>query len=238
MLDDDLLESLPDDPDEAFGLLYKQLSKQLAQQRYEAEQDQYSAFDLTQTQHALLVKMFACIDAFDIKVELDRDAPYERQAFEGYYRDTISRIEYHITKTTLERSARSRVSPTYILSPALKLEMHHHIQQIRTIIASTLLTDNKRDALSRKLNAFCDEVDRDRTKIDALASALVWVRKEVAQGAKDLEPAIEKLDKMFQSMSKATEFLKFPSKENTKRIPPPPKRIEGPKRDLDDEIPF
>lgn len=116
--------------------------------------------------------------------------------------------------------------------------MQHYITQLRKLIAETDMTETKREALVQKLNAFATEVDRNRTKIESLAAAMVWTRKEIEEGAKNLAPIIDKLTKMFDSMAKATEWIKLPSSKDTKRIEAPPKRIEGPRQEFDDEVPF
>ncbi len=241
MFDDDFLQSLPDDADEALATLFQKLSSDLARWRQDEAENQYSTFNLIEEQHGLLIRVFAFIDAHQIDLDLDREAPTGGEAFDIYYRHSISAIEYYIARTSFERSARRKVVASYVLSPALRLEIQRHLEQIRVIIAEADLTENKRDALSKKLNAFSEEVDRDRTRIDALASAIVWTRKEIIAGAQGLEPIVEKLTKMLDSFAKATEFLRLPSGEK-KQLPAPPKRIEGLKRnfarDLDDEVPF
>ena len=237
MFDDEFLHSLPDDADEGLAILFQKLSQELERWRYEAAQDSNSTYDHMEAQRSLLTKVFAYIAAHDLPLDLNREAPGEYQAFDLYYRDVLSEIEFYIAKTTFERAARAKVVTTYVLEPGLKQKIHHYISQIRVIIAESTLTENKRDALSKKLNVFADEVDRNRTRIDVLASAIIWTRKEIDAGAKGLEPIVEKLDSMFQSMAKATEWLKLPSPNDKKQLPSPPKRIEH-KRELDDEVPF
>ena len=239
MFDDDFLHSLPDDPDEGLAVLFKTLAGDLEGKRNEASGNQYSTFDLMDEQQGLLVKVFAFITAHNIDLPLNREAPGVTAAYDRYYRDVVAEIQFYIAKTSFERAARAKsgTAGIYVLPPALKSQMHHYIAQVRELIANAQMSDTKRAALSAKLNAFALEVDRDRTRIEALAAAFVWTRKEVAEGAKDLEPIVEKLDKMFQSMAKATEWLKLPSPGDKKQLPSPPKRIEH-KRELDDEVPF
>lgn len=239
MFDDDFLHSLPSDADEGLAILFKMLTEDLERSRQEAAGNEYSTFDLMDAQQSLLVKVFAFIAAYNLDLPLNKEAPGNTEAYDFYYRDVISEIKFYIAKTSFERAAKfkSGTAGVYTLSPSLKLEMHHYIGQVRELIAHAQMSDIKRAALSAKLNAFALEVDRDRTRIESLAAAFVWTRKEVAEGAKDLEPIVEKLDKMFQSMAKATEWIKLPSPSDKKQLPSPPKRIEH-KRELDDEVPF
>jgi hypothetical protein len=240
MFDEDFLHSLPDDPDEALAKLFANLTSVLDEQRIEASEHRDSSFVLIEWQRSLLIKVFAFIAAHNIDLPLNREPPTNYEEFEFYYRQVISDIEYHIAKTSFERVARNKsgISAVYVLPAALKLEIHHYLKSVREIIAKAELTDLKRTALTNKLNAFASEVDRDKTRIEALASAIIWTRKELINGAQGLEPIVEKLDKMFQSMAKATEFARLPSPDKKKQISGPPKRIEGPKQELDDEVPF
>lgn len=241
MLDENFLHSLPDDPDEALAELYKLLKANMISEHNNAlEMDSNTAFDLEDSRRQLLNIVFAFIDAHELNLVIDREPPNSSEHFEFYFKAAVKCIEFYIAKTTFERvtRAKSGTTATYVLSPELKTKIHRYLTTIRDLIASSSLSETKRATLSKKLNAFADEVDRNRTRVEALASALIWTRKEIVEGAEGLEPLVEKMSKMFDSFTKATEFLRLPSTLDKSQIPPPPKRIEGPKRDLDDEVPF
>lgn len=238
MFDDEFLFSLPDDPDEAFAVLYKALNDEIAKLADEA-QSFNQHFDRLESQRALLTKLFAFIDAHGIDLKLERQLPGDPEAFANSFRETTSEVEYYIAKTSFERAARSKngSSAVYVLTPSLKIEIHHYITQIRDLVAGIELTDAKRAALVSKLNAFAAEVDRDKTRIESLAAAIIWTRREVVTGAKGLEPIIEKLERAFNAFAKATDWARLPSPGDKKQLPPPPKRIEN-RREPDDEVPF
>jgi hypothetical protein len=238
MFDDEFLYSLPDDPDEALAVLYKALNDEIIKFSNEAESFNQH-FDRQESQRALLSKLFAFIDAHHIDLTLDRQLPGNPESFASYYREAASDIEYYIAKTSFERAARLKngASAIYVLTPALKMEIHHYITQIRDLIAGVELSDTKRAALVSKLNAFATEVDRDKTRIESLAAAIIWTRREVVTGAKGLEPIIEKLERTFNAFAKATDWARLPSPGDKKQLPSPPKRIEN-RREPDDEVPF
>ena len=241
MFDDDFLYSLPDDPEEALAEVYKTLKGKLDTMANEQATLSNSGHDIEGEQRSLLIKIAAFIAAHGIDLNISRQAPSDPDNFLIFFINSIEEIEFYVAKTSIERVSRNKtgITAVYVLQPALKLEIHHYLNSIREIISTSSLTDTKRTALSNKLNAFAAEVDRDRTKIEALAAAIVWTRKEIIKGAKGLEPIIEKMDKMFQSMSKATEFIRLPSRtEENKKLSGPTKRIEGPKHELDEEVPF
>jgi hypothetical protein len=241
MLDEDFLNSLPDEPDEALVVLYKLLKSQLANAHDNSIQmNGESSFNLEQSQRSLLNVILAFTEAHNLDLGIDRKIPWQTDDFTIYFQGAIETIERYIARTSFQRAAQIRngTSGTYVLSAELKSKIHKYLSSVRELIAASSLSDTKRTALSKKLNAFAEEVDRDKTRIESLAAAMVWTRKELVEGAQGLEPIIEKMDKMFQSFAKATEFLRLPSAKDQKQLPAPPKRIEGPKRDLDDEVPF
>lgn len=241
MLDEDFLNSLPDDADEALAVLYKLLKSQLADEHDNSIQtNRESSFNLESAQRSLINVILAFTEAHALDLGVDRTIPWPTNDFTFYFHDATETIEHYIARTSFQRAAQNRngTSGTYILSPELKSKIHKYLSSVRELIAASSLSDIKRTALSNKLNAFAKEVDREKTRIESLAAAMVWTRKELVEGAQGLEPIVEKMDKMFQSFAKATEFLRLPSSNDQKQLPAPPKRIEGPKKDLDDEVPF
>jgi hypothetical protein len=241
MLDEEFILSLPEDPDTALGILYSKLKTDLfSEQEIAMSSNAETAFDLESARRTFLNLIFAFLSAHDLLPSLESVAPNNSEQFSFYFQETTTALEFYIAKTSFKRAGKtnSGTTATYLLSPELKAKIHRSLGIIRELIADSTLSESKRAALSKKLNVFADEVDRNRTRVEALAAAMIWTRKEIVEGAQGLEPIVEKLDKMFQSFTKATEFLRFPSTTEQKQIPAPPKRIEGPKRDLDEEIPF
>jgi hypothetical protein len=105
----------------------------------------------------------------------------------------------------------------------------------------------KKDALFNKLNDLQQELDRQRTRFDALAALAIETAGVVGEVVEKTQ-----LLKILDSIAKVMWGLK--TEEETKRLPAPtvPKRIEAPKRtkmmpvqrsapnkgDTEDEIPF
>jgi hypothetical protein len=122
---------------------------------------------------------------------------------------------------------------------AAKEKLRHHLRQMREFVDKCEVEEKKKEALFTKINALEIEVDRDRTRLDALADLTVTV-----SGIAD--NAIEPINKLLNSVARV---FYGAQQEEPKRIPPPAprKRIEGPKHpvgmskgagDMDDEIPF
>jgi hypothetical protein len=182
MLDEDLLNSLPDDPDKALAVLYKTLKSQLANEHDNSIQmNGENSFNLEQAQRSFLNVILAFIEAHELYLDVDREIPWSTNDFTFYYHGAIQTIERYITRTSFQRVAQNRngTSGTYVLSPELKSKIHEYLSSVRELIVASSLSDIKRTALSKKLNAFAEEVDRDKTRIQSLAAAIVWTRKEL-----------------------------------------------------------
>jgi len=107
---------------------------------------------------------------------------------------------------------------------------------MRELVDKSEVEQDKKEALFSKINALQEEVDRDRTRLDALADLTV-----TAAGI--LDTALEPINKILNTIARVFHGAQ---QEEQKRLPAPkpPKRIEGPKQtpskrgDMDDEIPF
>ena len=100
---------------------------------------------------------------------------------------------------------KSLIHPTYIIPTAIKEEIHHHISKIRDCIETADLREDKKDVLFSRLNKFTLEVDKNRTKAEALGSLYIGTMKTIGDGAKELEPVIKSVERIYKAMSKAKE---------------------------------
>lgn len=230
MIDEDFFISLPDDPEHAFPL-YEAHIREILGERDENGWE-------WERQYVQYIKAFMLEYDFEIPNLPDLDPTDENFAY--FYRQFSDAVGVKAKKANLSRlrSVRLGVSPSYILSPADKMTIHHYVDRIRSLIAEATLTPQKRDALVNRLNAFAVEVDRDRTRLDALTSIYVFAKREAKE---ELKPVFDQIEKIMEIFERAGEWLGLPSKDEKKQLPAPPKRIEGPKKrefDLDDEIPF
>lgn len=145
----------------------------------------------------------------------------------------ILSVQYSL-RSNLKR--KSGIEPTYVLDAAQKSNIHAQLNIIRDIISNSELTDQKRDALTKRLNAFAEEVDRNRTRGEALLAFYVSAKREV----KEFADLTDHLEIIIRLLSKAKELADALS------APTVPKQISGPKQSnknvdlsgLDDEIPF
>lgn len=234
MLDEEFLLSLPADPEAAFPAYVDHVKSRILGSIPDDEQDQS-----VQRRTEYLTHIFAYADCYELSLDISRQVPSDSN-FWGYYSDTCQRIDYYAAYCRLRaiKAQQSGVVSIYILTPSQKLEMHHHVDQLRQLIAKANITDNKRDLLSKKLEAFAVQIDLSRTKLEGLFSFYMFAKKEAKSGVDTLLPVLEKVDSILDKVSKFTEYLGLNGPSSSGKLPAPPKRIENKSSSLDDEVPF
>jgi hypothetical protein len=233
--------SLPEDPELAFveferserALLNSEISPQGVAYAYVQDQKCY-----------YISRIMAFHDAHEFRF------PSEPPLIRGdnEFDDNFSRFLDQVTRVTTEISIRHsrRLKPIHKilqLTDDMKRQIHFYIQNIREIVHATSLPDLKKEAIFSKINSLSDEIDRDRTKAEALTALTLEIASGVGSAAKDLEPAKKLLDSIGNIMAKAkdlAEQLGLPSPKLKPRLEPPKKQLPAPSNEgeLDDDIPF
>lgn len=239
MIDEDFFMSLPPDPAEAFPIYERHVRERSFPKGWEdSEGSRY--------EREYINLMLAFINYYRLDIGIPPEMPPEDGEFWSYYHRACRLIDYHAAQFTLQRLDRQKsgAAGVYVLSPSLRQEIHHYIGRIRESLDTITLPNIKREALFNKLNAFAAEVDRDRTRIDAIASAYIWLKREVKEGVETLKPVLGQVERVLDKFAKA--------KELPEALPPPRRggELEGPRKELpspretedfdelDDEIPF
>jgi hypothetical protein len=241
MIDENFYLSLPDDPEEAFPAY----EKHVCDITFPDGRD--SNDDSERRRYVSLI--LAYLRRNNMKLEMDnQDLPLDPEFFYEYYSQFRIRVGEVSARFHLEALSRKKagISAIYVLSAPLKSEIHHYLTLIRNLIAEADISHLKRETLSKKLNAFAEEVDRDRTRLEALASAWIWTKREIKDGVEVLNPVLDKLEKIVDKFTKATELADaLPSPKRGGEIEAPRKQIEhsvqrtdGNYEEFDDEIPF
>lgn len=134
-----------------------------------------------------------------------------------------------------------------MLAPDFKAQIGAHLTAIRKIVGEAELSESKRDAIFKRINNLQEEVDRDRTRTEAAMALWLDVTIAIGKGAKNLDPAIERLERIIKVLAKAkddNDQKALLAPQERKRISPPtatpetqipPKKTRVPP---DDEVPF
>lgn len=233
-------DDLPDDPEVAFVRLYERYHEEY-QERIRGEQDtRAEAVDFMNT--ILGVARGLGIQGFDAwSIPDEWDEIYS--VFTGFDR-ALKRYVMEI------KVRKSRVTKVYSvsLSEDDKERIHGLVREIRDVLTKADLQDRKRNSLFAKLALFEADVDRVRTRFDNAMLMSLEITGVAAEATGTLKPVNELLRRIQSIMGlakdKEPEQNQLPPPAEHKKLPSPPKQIEGPKnqggfsRDMDDDIPF
>lgn len=228
--EDTLIESLPDDPEEAFTIFESYMRKEYIEQNGSGwrEKNKY------------LSKIIGFISAHEINIGISSDVPYDSDSFDVYFESAERKIDIYVTKSRVARKWKRNLTPSYKLEPAVKQEIHHHINQIRKIFDESDLTPFKKDALFKRLNALSLEVDKDTSRGDTLIGIYTIVKGDLSVGTDKLNQFLSHVSRIMDALAKSTEVSLQITYENKTAIEPPRKQIEKSKQsdEMADDIPF
>ena len=214
-MDQDFLLSLPNDPNDAFVLYEKYVKEHHTTGSENAWEG--TSFD----KEPYICDIIGFCKTHDIDLRIPDDIPVDQDEFDCYMRQAENKIRIYVSMSLADaaKKKKSGVSPVYVITPVIKKEIHHYIQQIREKLEDTDIRVDKKDKLLNRLNAFAVELDRYRTGGEALSSAFILSIKTVADGAKEFEPVLGLIQKIYKVMGKAKEEAPMlPSVASKKQI--------------------
>lgn len=168
-----------------------------------------------------------------------RDPPAREGDFGDYFQKFRRAVEVLKQKILIEAARRVKTESAgiVVLDASARAAIHQFIQAIRGKLDEFKLPENKRKSLFDKLNAFAAEVDRNRTRTEAICAFAVEVARAGRAVNDEIKPLQETIDRLFDMLDKAAKWKDtLPPWRDRKQIEPPQKQL--PKPDLDDDIPF
>lgn len=160
----------------------------------------------------------------------------------------FQRVQYDIDSAVVlikVRHALASRKASIKLDADTRSKIRDYISKIKTTIESIELPISRKEALLKRLNEFSAEVDRDRTKFEAIGALVVEAATITGKAEAKLRPIRKWLDSITGLMRAASGL-----EEPHGRLSAPPKRIPGPTKEpastspkqefpsLDDDIPF
>jgi len=243
MLDQNLLESLPPAPEDAFAIFEANLRQKVPDREdfghYNEQREHDAERERKVKEYILAIGAFVELYEIDVGVDFDELLSQRGETFLRTFEEASSKIIFFSNKCALKNAQSIKRGTTciYVLEEASKIKIRKYLDKIREIITSADLTDNKKDALFNKLNAFALEVDRDRTRMEAFTSMYVSVKAEAAE----IVELIENIEKVWKTVAKGGKELwkALPKIKVNGHLAAPAKKLEDhSKISLDDEIPF
>jgi hypothetical protein len=234
---------LPSDPEEAFIHLENSFREECEAAVRGTEEN--VRVDIYWVRY--ISKVIAAIEVLGIEAAFEQEVPKIADVNWETYQQFSNDVEHYKTKLLIKNARRTqRYSVQF--DHAAKQKLRHYLQEIRAVIDALEADEKKKNALYTRVNDLQGEIDRDRTRFDAIASLTI-----TAAGV--LGEALEK--SQFRSLLNSIERVFWGAQSDAQQqLPaaPKPRQIEGPKTerasprttsqrgngadDLNDEVPF
>ena len=244
MSDEEYID-LPEDPELAFIQLEKKFQEELDRRSHGYEENN----EVSDSQFLSYInKTVAAAKTLGIQSSEDWEVPHHRtHNIPAEYNDFCTAIQHYLVQTKIAHGRRVR-GYSVRLDATTKSKIRHYLEKIREIVDRLEVPLPKREALTAKITALSDEVDRDRTRFDAYAGLALEMAATGGEVAKKLNPARKLLDTIASLLgyAKQAEDVRpsLPAPHERKRLTPPRKeRLPAPPQSpqpdlLDDDIPF
>lgn len=234
-----IYDDLPDDEEAAFVVLEEHFKNKLESDIENSDEGNVIAY----CKQRYCNQVIAAAKSLNIEHIKDYSLPESGQKIWDFY----DRFETDVTNLIIQiriNHARRRKFYSVTFDGATKQKVRHYIEQIRTAVEQSILPQNKRDAIFKKLSELTLEIDRDRTRFEVVADAI----RSVARLSSDVEregaePWWKWVKLIFGEIDDAKEkepHNSLPGPEERKRLESPRKQLPTPNnnQNLDDEIPF
>lgn len=242
MITDEQLDELPEDNEAAF-VIYEDTLRQIVRE-WNSDRD-YRGWDI---ERDYVAHILAFADNRPIDIDLPRNPPYDDESFSEWHKNFTRSVDYYKASARLRIAARRKKNiTTILLSPDFKAQIGGHLVAIRNIVGGAELPESKRDAIYRRINGLQEEVDRDKTRTEAVVGLWLDITSAIGKGAENLDPVIDRLERIMGVFAKARDeneqsLLSAPAER--KRIAAPTsapsatRKDSAPTSDDLDEIPF
>ncbi|MGV1829238.1 hypothetical protein [Agrobacterium vitis] len=233
---------LPDDPEEGFAALHQ---KRYAELQRVLESGEGSSSWYPERQYVDVMIAFDEVMGLNYLDTL-KPVPNSDNNFSDYFQNFRRQVEITSQKILIEaaRPQNTGAQTIIIFDQAQRQAIHHLIHKIREHLETANLSEQKREALFNKLNAFAGELDRNRTRPEAFYAFAIETARAAKQVNDELRPLQQTIDKVFDWIEKGKKFAES--------LPPwtDRRKIEGPRKQLpapdsrsstsleDDDIPF
>ncbi len=232
MLEPSDYEDLPEDPSAAFVHLETKARERLTELiRTSGDNFNYDQ----ELRREYMNRVLAAASVYKVNLSFDDLNTISTATYDEYMK-FIHEIDRYSTIFHIENSRRNR-KYSVALDASTKARLHHHLNQMKDVVRDLDISEVRREAFYSCIADLEAEINRNRSRMEAIGSALVSYCQYVGEGAENLNPLVKILERVAAALGKAKET----EIETDRRLPAPkiPKRIEHRKKPIDtDEIPF
>ena len=190
--------------------------------------------------YSYMNRVLGAKDELQVKILMEYKPPTLAMIREIDFLFIAGEVDRLRTRVQIRSSIRNKAYSVRF-DAATKQKVRHLLNQIKEIVDEVELDDRKKEALYSKINALANEVDRDRTHVQAFGALVVEVAGIVGEAADKMEPARKWLDSIAKCFGTAKSHEdanpQLAPHREPKKIEPPRKRLPAPKPD-DEDISF
>jgi hypothetical protein len=242
----DQLDELDEDPQTAFMELVNHAQRSLHEQTKGLNDSEDDWRKIEELRHSFMNVVLASAKRFEIEPFVSLEVPtrrtFDMRDFDQFNFD----LDHYITQLVLDNSLRAKRDTVEIL-PKSKDAIRAYIHKLRECIESANMTDQKREALLKRLDALQVELEKRRVNMVTIAKVAfaLWAVPGSAWGS--WEAADKLITKLMRNVAEAKEIedqkKQLPNTQPPKALSPPRKETPAPRQaafgdGLDDEIPF
>lgn len=214
MITDEELATLPADPMLAF-LKYEQFCR--------SSMESMSSPQNWDAEKKYITYVRAFIAEMDIDLTLPAP-PAKVEDFPAYLTWVKDKVDSFTARERIKAFKEKRISHDVLVPEGFKGKIHSYIESIRKIVNASDLTLERRDAIISRLNSLSAEVDRSRSRIQALSEVWLEITRAVGEGFENLSPALDRIDKIAGLFGRGRDAERggiLPAPEDTKLLAPP-----------------
>jgi hypothetical protein len=238
---------LPEDPELAFVKYVHNREAEL--KRTYATEETISSNHFHSDELLFATKVMAFHDAHDLmllqKPKLEKWTNSFSSNFQKW-KDELDRITIEIE---IRHARRLKSIRTILAIPdPIKKQIHRHIEKVRSMLMELNLKPAKKEALLASLSRFSNEVDMDRTKLEAWGQWTIELASTTGAAARELKPVKDITDSIGNLLGKAKDImdrLALPKPGEVKQIEHKPTDTEDSSEATnvedaseDDDLPF
>lgn len=230
----DPYDDLPEDPEDAFLKLEAHFRDECDSRLRDASHDERT--DVIYVDY--IAQVLGAITALGLEGQFKTDVPSIEDVNYNTYLNFNKDVMNYRTILRIRKTQRTQGYSVQFDDTA-KRKIHHHLDQVMDIFGKLEIEDNKREKLISRLDDLKSEVNQPRTRFDRFAALTVDVSGLVGD-AVERSRIIELLDAIGRLFwgAQSEKQKQLPAPKEKKQIEPPKPKIEKPKADMDDDIPF
>jgi len=246
-LTQDELDDLDEDPRTAFMQLVNAAQRSLSAQTSGLDpENQYEWQKIEELRYSFMNVVVAAAKRFEIEPFYSMEVPQYSNFRDGDHRQFKSDLDHYVTQLVLDNSLRAKRDSVQVL-PKTKDQLRTYLSGLKQCIENGNMTDSKREALLKKLDAFEAELEKRRLSMIAVARLTYLILSVPGTMWASVDITHKLTTSIMQTVAEAKA-----AEDETKQIPTPapPKALSAPRKeppspacgafsdDLDDDVPF